>query len=431
MKGFLRTYTLKVTRKAATQNKLLTLSVTPGEMDKPFDPDINEYQVTVAEGVSEVVITATAEQTATITGDGKKILAIGMNRYEVVVTAEDGSVNTYVINIEKVPSTNTNIENIIPSSGVLSPEYTNTVDRYEVEVAEDVAIIDFEVILESNVATVTGNYNNYLNYGNNDIVITVTAEDGSTREVHINVIRDKVITEIELDDFLLMEVGDTVELVPTLLPDDAINKELVWTIEDETIATVEDGVVTAKALGDTIIHVASAKNPEVKKAVNLSVLNLKITSQVYDVRREVVNMLESDPSAIKNIVIGADEGETLDVFLSKLENRESLIKFYDIDGDKIEKIEEVSVATGFIIRLEYNNKVYDEAYIAVRGENTQDAAINVDDFDIMINQVLGKLKYTTDHLIYKTMDAEENDEINVDDIDRLDQYILGKIKTLT
>lgn len=430
MKGFLRTYTLKVTRKAATQNKLLTLSVTPGEMDKPFDPDINEYQVTVAEGVSEVVITATAEQTATITGDGKKILAIGMNRYEVVVTAEDGSVNTYVINIEKVPSTNTNIENIIPSSGVLSPEYTNTVDRYEVEVAEDVAIIDFEVILESNVATVTGNYNNYLNYGNNDIVITVTAEDGSTREVHINVIRDKVITEIELDDFLLMEVGDTVELVPTLLPDDAINKELVWTIEDETIATVEDGVVTAKALGDTIIHVASAKNPEVKKTVNLSVLNLKITSQVYDVRREVVNMLESDPSAIKNIVIGADEGETLDVFLSKLENRESLIKFYDIDGNKIEKIEEVSVATGFIIRLEYNNKVYDEAYIAVRGENTQDAAINVDDFDIMINQVLGKLKYTTDHLIYKTMDAEENDEINVDDIDRLDQYILGKIKTL-
>ena len=95
------------------------------------------------------------------------------------------------------------------------------------------------------------------------------------------------------------------------------------------------------------------------------------------------------------------------------------IKFYDIDGDKIEKIEEVSVATGLIIRLEYNNKVYDEAYIAVRGENTQDAAINVDDFDIMINQVLGKLKCTTD-----------NDEINVDDIDRLDQYILGKIKTL-
>lgn len=430
MKGFLRTYTLKVTRKAATVNKLLSLSVTPGEMTPIFDPDVSEYTVSVAEGVSEVEIMATADATATITGTGKKTLAVGSNRYEIVVTAEDGSVNTYVVHIEKVPSSNTNIENIIPSYGVLSPEYTSTVDRYEVEVDEDVAIIDFDVILESSVATVAGNSNNYLNYGDNDIVITVTAEDGTTREVHINVIRDKVITEIQLDDFLLMEVGDIKELVPTLLPADAINKELVWTIEDESIATIENGTVTAKALGDTIIHVASAKNPNVKATVNLSVLNLKITSQVYDVRREVVNMLESDPDAIKNIVIGADEGEALDVFLLKLDNKESLIQFYDIDGQKIEKPEEVSVATGLIVRLEYNSKIYDEAYIAVRGENTQDAAINVDDFDIMINQVLGKLKYTADHLIYKTMDTAENDDINVDDIDRLDQYILGKIKTL-
>jgi len=430
MKGFLRTYTLKVTRKAASDNELLSLSVTPGEMDQPFSKELHTYHVTVEEGTTEVMIEATASATSTVTGVGKQILAIGMNRYEVVVTAEDGSVNTYEILIEKNPSSNTNIENIIPSSGTLSPEYTSTVESYEVEVEEDVALIDFDVILESKTATITGDKNNYLDYGSNDIVITVTAEDGSRKEVHISVIRDKKLTDIKLDDFLLMEVGDVIDLEPDLLPEDAISKELIWAIEDESIATVDEGTVTAKALGDTVLTVSSKKNPEVKAVVNISVLNLKITSEVYDVRREVVNMLEIDPDAIKNIIIGADEGETLDVFLSKLDNRESLIKFYDINGARIEKQEEVSVATGLVVRLEYNSKVYDEAYIAVRGENTQDAAINVDDFDIMINQVLGKLKYTKDHLLYKTMDAEENDEINVDDIDRLDQYILGKIKTL-
>ena len=107
-----------------------------------------------------------------------------------------------------------------------------------------------------------------------------------------------------------------------------------------------------------------------------------------------------------------------------------MIKFYNIEGEAIEDLTTETVITGIMIRLEYQNKVYDQAYIAVRGENTHDGLINVDDFDVMINQVLGKLKYDSNHLLYKTMDTEENDEIIVDDIDRLDQYILGKIKTL-
>lgn len=426
--GVSRVYTIKVTKHASSDNKLLSLIVTPGEMMPIFDPDHNNYEVQLEEGVTEITIDARAAATATISGIGTYPVKEGENHYLLTVTAEDGSINTYEIVINKTPSSNTNILNIIPSSGMLTPEYTPSIEQYQVEVEEDIAMINFDVLLESTTATVSGDKNNYLNYGSNNIEITVTAEDGTTKVVHIEVIRDKGITEIKLEDFLLMEVGDVIDLEPTLLPEDAINKELLWSIEDETIATVENGRVTAHRLGDTTLEICSKKNREVKKIVTISVLNLKITSEIYDVRRNVINLLDQDK--IQNIVIGADEGETLDIFLSKLENKESLIKFYNIEGEAIEDLTVTPVTTGIIIRLEYQDRIYDQAYIAVRGENTQDGLINVDDFDVMINQVLGKLKYDSNHLLYKTMDTEENDEINVDDIDRLDQYILGKIKTL-
>ncbi len=429
MEGYVRTYTIKVTREMSAKNKLLTLSVTPGTMQQVFDPELFDYTVIVDEGVDEVEILAIAEEGATITGTGKQKVVLGDNLYEVTVTAQDGSVNTYHITVHRDPSSNNKIENIIPSVGMLSPEYIDTIDQYEVEVEEEVAMIDFDVILESSTATVTGDKDNYLNYGNNDIVITVTAEDGTVKEVHINVIRDKVITAIELDDFLLMEVGDVETLTPTLLPEDAINKDLIWEVDDESIATVdENGTVTAQSLGDTILTVSSKKNPEVKKIVNISVLNLKITSHIYDVRRDVINLLQEN--AIPNIVIGADDGETLDVFLSKLDNNENLIKFYDIEGQKIEDLTETPVATGIVIRLEYNDKVYDEAYMAVRGENTQDGMIDIDDLDLTKKQILGKVNHEPDSLIYKVTDIDENEDVDIDDFTNILGHILGKIKSL-
>ncbi len=428
MKGFLRTYTLKVTRKTAENNKLLSLSVDPGTLNPAFEPDVNSYQVDVDDNVHEITISANGDETATITGTGKQILAIGDNHYEVVVTAEDGSVNVYEINVHKEASSNNNIVNIIPSAGALSPSYTNTVDTYEVEVEEDTTIIDFDVILENPAATVTGHKDNYLNYGDNPITITVTAEDGTERQVSINVIRNRAIKEIILDDFLLMEKGDVVTLEPTLLPEDAINKELIWEVEDPSVVTVEDGTVTALTLGDTTITVSSKQNPEVKKVVNVSVLNLSLESDVYEVRRDVVNLEDQD--AIKNIVIGPDENETLAEFLSNLNNKETLIHFYDIEGNEITDLEATPVSTSIIVKLEYNGKVYDTAYIAVRGETTFDQYIDVDDLNLVIKQILGKETYNNDHIIFKTSDIEETDEVDVDDFSKLKKYILGKITSL-
>ncbi len=57
---------------------------------------------------------------------------------------------------------------------------------------------------------------------------------------------------------LVLEVDKSVTLVATVLPNDATNKAVVWSSSADTIAEVdEDGVVTAKAVGEATITVTT------------------------------------------------------------------------------------------------------------------------------------------------------------------------------
>ena len=54
-----------------------------------------------------------------------------------------------------------------------------------------------------------------------------------------------------------MEVGDTLTLLATVLPEDAINKNVSWQSSDTTVAVVENGVVKALAAGNAVITVTT------------------------------------------------------------------------------------------------------------------------------------------------------------------------------
>ena len=293
---------------------------------------------------------------------------------------------------------------------------------------KDVSEISFDVILKNTTQKVIKEENNYLNYGSNNIVIKIEAEDKTTKEIHINVIRDKQITDIIIDSPLLMEVGDVKTLKPTLIPDDAITKELIWESGDDSIVEVNDGKVEAKKLGSTTITIYSKSNKNVKKVIDVEVLNLKITSSIYDVRRQVLNL--DDDTSINDMIIGAEINEALSTFLTKLDNKEALIKFYDREGKEIEDLLNTPVKTGQVIKLEYNKKVYDSVYMVVRGDNTSDGLIDVDDYNLLVKQVLGKEKYGSGTLIFRASDVVETDELDVDDTTKVTKFILGKDKTM-
>lgn len=64
------------------------------------------------------------------------------------------------------------------------------------------------------------------------------------------------VTSVELNTRELnLSVNESATLVATILPEDATNKEINWSVDDNTIATVEDGVVTALSEGTALITV--------------------------------------------------------------------------------------------------------------------------------------------------------------------------------
>ncbi|MDD3340739.1 MAG: cadherin-like beta sandwich domain-containing protein [Bacilli bacterium] len=417
--GIERIYTIKVTRKSSSDSLLSNLTISTGTLSPAFAPSTKEYTVDLPVGTSTLTLGATANENASIEGLGTKTVKTGNNTYEIVVTAEDGSISIYKITANKVSASNTNIVSLTPSKGTLEPFYNNSTDGYEVLVPEDASLLSFAVALEDENATVKGNEERALQYGENLIEIVVTAEDGTEKTVHIRVIRPKNITDIETEeDTLVMRKNEELELDVKYLPVDATNTELGYESSDEDVVTIENGVLTSHEIGSSTITIYSKQNPSVKKIITVNVLNLTLSSSIYEVRR--------DPEI--SIVIGPDEGESLSAFVSKLDNMQSIIKFYDIEGNPITDIENTNCATGQKVAIEYGKKTYDEAYIVVRGDLNGDSNINVTDYNTIVEQILGKRELK--NYEFSSGDLIEDAIINVSDSVKLRNYILGKVESL-
>lgn len=66
------------------------------------------------------------------------------------------------------------------------------------------------------------------------------------------------VTSVSLDQSSLeVSIGETYEFEATVLPENATNKELIWSSSDESVLTVNDGVITAIKEGKATVTVKS------------------------------------------------------------------------------------------------------------------------------------------------------------------------------
>lgn len=129
---------------------------------------------------------------------------------------------------------------------IISPEYATNKNVTWSTSDDTVAAVDSDNGVVSTV-------------GEGTATITVTTEDGGfTAACEVTITNIKHVDEVVLNtNTLTMNVGDEETLVATVYPVDATDKSVTWESSDPSVATVEDGVVTAIAAGSAVIIVTT------------------------------------------------------------------------------------------------------------------------------------------------------------------------------
>ncbi len=100
-----------------------------------------------------------------------------------------------------------------------------------------------------------------------------TAVRASKKTLFLAELADIPVQDIETPEKeLSIESGETVQLTVSVKPENATNKELIFSSDNESVATVDkNGNIVAVGEGTAVITVVSAGNPSVKKQITVTV----------------------------------------------------------------------------------------------------------------------------------------------------------------
>lgn len=193
------TSTSSTTKKSSNAN-LNNLGIRPHDFTG-FSPSKTSYSVTVPADIETVEVYAQlADSSATVSGTGTVKLEEGENTVNVTVTAEDGTVKTYTINITR-GETVEEITEVTSKEGEglsklsiqqireITPEFQTNVYEYTVKyIGENTSLpIEVEPTDESYQVEITGNED--LKEGENLITILVSKSNGdnvATYQITVN-----------------------------------------------------------------------------------------------------------------------------------------------------------------------------------------------------------------------------------------------------
>ena len=196
--GTTNTYTVNVTRESSkkeetksSNNYLSNLVISSShKINNTFDKNITNYEVTVPFEVENLKMNLTLEDSkAKYEIEGADNLKTdGINVVTIKVTAEDGSIRTYTLNVTRSSgTTNTELSDIIISNGEISPKFNKDTYEYDVKVDNKIDKLDIKAIPENKNSKVEIIGNDNLTEGKNLVLIKVTDENGYTKYYQLNV----------------------------------------------------------------------------------------------------------------------------------------------------------------------------------------------------------------------------------------------------
>lgn len=194
--GTTKTYTINVikaevqkpvvTPGKSSDNLLKSLDIkSPHTMDKTFNPNETSYSITVPYEVENLDLSyVTNNKNAKVTVKGNEDFKVdGINTVVLTVTAEDGSVNYYVLNVTRKSETSgTDLEKLVVDGKDIYEE-----GKTKYKVTTDKEKLDIEAILKDKDSKVEIMGNGDFKEGTNTVLVKVTDKDGMIKYYEIEV----------------------------------------------------------------------------------------------------------------------------------------------------------------------------------------------------------------------------------------------------
>ena len=291
-----KTYKLHV-RRLSNDNKLKSLEVksTPSAILSPAFTStfFGDYNYNYTEDVSSIdvkaivndtdkamvgIVDANGSETLTSTlNTASKTFTTNTSNVTIVVTAEDGSIQNYTLNLVRAKSTDANLSSLIVNPGKLVPVFSKETRNYNVTVDGSVTSINVNATPLSKYAkveSITGNTN--FNFGNNQVEVVVKAESGNTVTYTINVERKKYdiallddikVDGVSIDNFNKNTFEYTLAKVP--FSKNKINVDATKTNELSTVKGLGD--IELKTGDNQIVIEVTAHNGTTKNTYKLNI----------------------------------------------------------------------------------------------------------------------------------------------------------------
>lgn len=299
-----------ITATAGNQTDSVTIAVTTpatsvtisGVPEKPLNVgNTAQLTATVApeEATDKVTWTSSDEQVLTVDADGK-VTALGNGEATVTATAGEQT-DTVTITV------------VTPASGIELD--TQKLTLYKGDDASKLTATVLPATASNNavtwtssddsVATVTAN-GEVSPVGLGTATITATTVDGGF-EATCTVTVGEHVSGIKLDKDVVSLTGvSTSQLVATVSPDGALDKTVMWSTSDASVATVDDnGLVTAVGKGSATI-MATSTDGELSASCEVTVSN-PVTG--FQLSAASVALIKGQTQDIQVIAQGALPGE--------------------------------------------------------------------------------------------------------------------------
>ena len=185
--GEAKTYTIIVNRLPNSDATLKSLGVTGKTIIPTFNKDVLTYSLTVPYSVDNITITGEASQSVSnVEGIGSKVLVVGENKFDIVVTAEDKTTKTYTITVTREKDTDTSLKSIgVKGYDIVKVDNNN----YTLTVENNITSVEVVATAQSSVASISGTGSKTLSVGTNTVKVIVTAQNGDISTYNVVITR--------------------------------------------------------------------------------------------------------------------------------------------------------------------------------------------------------------------------------------------------